>query len=998
MKKYDLILTCFQLLLSSGMAQPARDTIKPEFSVSPLEKVNTRNNEFGAVPYGSNILFVAPQPKDMVNNSSPTDVNGAPYTDVYQVNLKDGRVKNISPFSAAAINSPWHDGPVTFSKDQAHLFLTRVEYKSVSKKFTNKGKLVEFEKKAGNWWPAAPFPYNDDNWSVGHACLSDNGLLLFFSSDMPGGYGGKDIYLCRKTRTGWGNPENLGPGVNTTGDEIFPFIRQDGLLFFSSTAHGSIGGLDIFCAHFFNGAWRFKKSAGEPLNSKWDDFGLVFADAVNGYFSSNREGGEGGDDIYRFVFKYSGVLVRGRLLLTDDLKKPAKNTLVYLMDSEATRIDSLHTDNSGAFEFRNIYGVNKLMISVEPEDPEMKEKARFYLANDNDEVVRISQPIKENKFVFKNLPVEKSLLQELRSGDDLTLAGVLSYSNTSQIFISNVKINLINTYGDVVETATTNELGSFVFRNIPPDQHYIVEIPEEEIKLPYGTTVTLSDKNGKRLKQFVTGREAFRFKLLPPEKYSLSELAVDENVSLDHNGCFHNHDPLRPVSGKIIYLTDAKNKLLDSVRTNANGFFKFRNLKPDGHYTAYFETSDESLTNKSGYYLKDKNDRMVRTAYLSEGRKHIFRNVPSDSASLQMMKFNNRLTLAGRLHYGDKGDIPLENIRVRLMDEHGHVIDSIPANGSGCFIFRNLDPERSYLLDMNESDLRLPANTRVIMADCNGKIIKTFYVGKDKFEFKILPAEKNLMPDLLITDGDLSISLTGFIFGENRRPLAHIRLTLRDSTGKEKEVIETASNGKFTFRSLREDLASLIELVKDTSDAVLYIADSKGRIYKRVVLNNGRFEYKLLDVDRAWMGEFNVDDPWLQVTRMGRKTDSVTIIENIYYAVNDFRFDSLGRRRIDKAIYAMKANSHLKLEVGSHTDSRANDGYNLELSNKRARYAVEYIISQGINPDRISGIGYGEKKLLNRCSNNVNCPDSEHARNRRTEFKLTYEEEVKTGN
>lgn len=982
---------------ATGMAQSVSDTTKSEFSVSPLEKVNTKNNEFGAVPYGNNFLFVAPQPRDMVNNSPQADINGALYTDVYLATLKESRVKSINPLLAASLNGPYHDGPVALNKEQNRLFLTRVEYKPGSKDFVNKAKLFEFEKKAGNWWLVAPFPYNNDNYSVGHACLSADGKLLFFSSDMPGGVGGKDLYLCRKTRNGWGTPENLGAEVNTTGDEAFPFVRQDGLLFFSSTGHNSIGGLDIFTALFFNGTWHFKKSAGEPLNSKGDDFGIVFTDAINGYFSSNREGGEGGDDIYRFVFMYTGVLVKGRVLLTDDVKNPAKNTLVYLMDGQATRIDSMHTDNYGVFEFRNIYGAKNFMLTVEPEDAEMKEKARFYLANDNDEVVRISQPTKENKFVFKNLPVEKSLLQELRSGDDLTLAGVLSYSTTSQMFISNVKIRLINTYGDVVETATTNELGSFVFRNIPPDQHYIVEIPEEEIKLPYGTTVLLSDKNGKRLKQFVTGREAFRFKLLPPEKYSLSELSVDENVSLDHNGCFHNHDPLKPVPGKTIYLANAKNKLIDSVRTNSNGFFKFKNLQPDGHYTAWFETNDESLSNKSGYYLKDKNDHMVRTAYLSEGKKHIFRNVPSDSASLQMMKFNNRLTLAGRLHYGEKGDIPLENIRVRLMDQHGHLIDSIPANRSGCFIFRNLDPERSYLLDMNESDIQLPANTRVIMADCNGKIIKTFYVGKDKFEFRILPAEKNLMPDLLITDGDLSISLTGFIFGENRKPLARIKLTLRDSSGKEKEVIETAADGRFTFKSLREDLISLIELVKDTSDAVLYIADSKGRIYKRVVLDNGRFEYKLLDVDRAWMGEFNVDDPWLQVTRMDRKTDSVTIIENIYYAVNDFQFDSLGRRRIDKAIYAMKANPHLKLEVGSHTDSRANDGYNLELSNKRARYAVEYIVSQGISPDRIRGIGYGEKKLLNRCSNNVNCPDSEHARNRRTEFKLTYEEKLSTG-
>lgn len=978
------------LFFAVVMAVSAQTGAAPEYTVSLLEKVNTKNSEFGVAAYGADILYVAPQPKDLVNNSPALDVNGIPYTDVYQATLKDGNVKNIKPFSFAGINGPYHDGPVALNLPQTRLFLTRVEYKNGSKEFMNKAKLFEFEKKAGSWWGGPSFPYNNDAYSIGHPALSANGSFLFFASDMPGGYGGKDIWLCRRNATGWDTPENLGPEINTSGDEEFPYMRWDGILFFSSTGHNSLGGFDIFSAYYFSARWIFKKPEGAPLNSKGDDFGIIFTDAIHGYFSSNREGGVGSDDIYKFIYSSAGGSVNGRVLLTENLKEPAKNILVYLMTKDGKRVDSMHTASDGFFDFRNLYDEKSYMVSVEPEDAELKEKARFYMANDNNEIVRISQAVEQNKFVFKNLPLEKSLLQEVRSDDDLTLAGVLSYNNGTQNYLSNVKVNLINNYGDVVESAMTNELGSFVFKNIPPDQHYIVEIPEEDIKLPYGTAIVLSDKNGKKLKQFITGREAFRFKLLPPEKYTLTELAVDENISLDPTGCFFNHNSTKPVTNKMIYLADAWDRVIDSARTNSRGFFKFKNLSPEKRCMAYFETDEESLTTKSGYYLKDKNGKLVRTAYLSEGKKHIFRNVPTDSASLQSMNINKKLTLAGKLRYGDKGDLPLENIRVRLMDGHGKIIDSISANKSGCFIFRNLDPEKTYLLDMDEQGINLPSNSRVIMAACDGKIIKTFYVGKDKFEYKILPAEKNLMPDLLISDGDLSIRLTGFIFGENRQPLANINLTLRDSTGKEREVIRTEATGKFTFKSLREELAGLIELSKDTSDAVLYIADSKGRIYKRVVLSNGRFKYPLLDVDRAWMGEYNVDDPWLQVTRMGNKNDSVTIIENIYYATNDFKFDSLGRKRLDKSIYAMKANAGLMLEVGSHTDSRSNDAYNLDLSNKRARYAVDYIISQGISPDRITGVGYGEKKLLNRCSNNVKCRDEEHAKNRRTEFKLTF--------
>lgn len=982
-------------IVFQGMAQRAAST-PHEYTVSPIEKVNTRASEFGPVVYGNSFLFVAPQPKDLVNNAPHYDVNGALYTDVYLATLKNGLVKSTAPFAAAAINGPYHDGPVAFNTGQTRLFLTRVEYKSGSRDFVNKAKLYEFEKKAGNWWAAAPFPHNSDNWSTGHACLSADEQLLFFSSDRPGGYGGKDLYVSRKIKNGWDVPENLGPDINSSGDESFPFLRNDGILFFSSTGHSSMGGLDIFTARNFEGRWRFLRWTGEPLNSKWDDFGITFAGPTQGYFVSNREGGAGGDDLYRFTFNYAGTAVRGRVLLTDDRLNPAKQVLVYLMNNSGTAIDSMHTDPMGVFDFSNLYNDTSYLLAVRPTDPELQGKVKFFLANDNDEVVRESQPMGADKFVFRNLPVETNLIQEIYSDDDLTLAGVLSYSTNTQRFASEIEIRLINSYGDLVMTTRTSELGSFVFKNVPHDQHYIVEIPDEALKLPDGTVVTLSDRNGKKLKQFVAGREPFRFRLLPPERFTLSELAVDENVKLDHDGCYYDLQPLCPVPRKMMYLADASNRLLDSARTNSQGFFKFNNFPKGQNCLAYFDTESGPLARTSGYYLKDKSNHMVRSAYLTDGRRHTFHNLPDDSVSLQVMKLSKRLTLAGRLHYGEHGNIPLENARVRLLDENGKVVDSVPANRYGCFIFRNLDPERSYLLDMEEEELKLPANTRVIMADCNGKVIKSFRIGKDRFEFKILPAEKNLMPDLIVSDHDLTIRLSGFIFGENRRPLAGIELTLRDSTGKMREVIRTDAQGKFTFKSLREELAAMIELAKDTSDAVLYVADSKGRIYKRIVLKNGRFTYRMIAADRVRMGEFNVDDPWLEVARIRSNRDSVTIIENIYYALNDFKFDSLGRQRIDKAVYAMRLNPNLKLEVGSHTDSRANDGYNLELSNKRARFAVDYIVSQGIDARRITGIGYGEKKLLNNCGNTTDCPEADHAKNRRTEFKLTFDATLKS--
>ncbi len=134
-----------------------------------------------------------------------------------------------------------------------------------------------------------------------------------------------------------------------------------------------------------------------------------------------------------------------------------------------------------------------------------------------------------------------------------------------------------------------------------------------------------------------------------------------------------------------------------------------------------------------------------------------------------------------------------------------------------------------------------------------------------------------------------------------------------------------------------------------------------------------------------------MDDPWLEVIQLKNsteKSDIITIVENVYYSTGDWKFDSNGKRVMDKVIKIMKDNPALVLELSSHTDSRADDSFNLKLSEKRAKFAVNYIISGGISKKRLTAVGFGEKKLMNNCGNGVECPDDQHAQNRRTEFKI----------
>jgi outer membrane protein OmpA-like peptidoglycan-associated protein len=210
----------------------------------------------------------------------------------------------------------------------------------------------------------------------------------------------------------------------------------------------------------------------------------------------------------------------------------------------------------------------------------------------------------------------------------------------------------------------------------------------------------------------------------------------------------------------------------------------------------------------------------------------------------------------------------------------------------------------------------------------------------------------------------------------------------------EPQLVTTSEKGKFNFKNLKGDKNYLFEA--DENDPALtgvkriYIADSKGRIYKVLDKNGeGKFNFKILETDKVAMGEFVVDDPWLQVLEMKNKAkQELTIIENIYYASGDFKLDAAGLTILDKVITVLGTNQKLIIELSSHTDSKSSDVFNLALSKKRAQFAVDYLISKGISKTRLKAVGYGETKLLNKCGNDVDCTDEEHKINRRTEFKI----------
>jgi outer membrane protein OmpA-like peptidoglycan-associated protein len=326
-----------------------------KYKITNLE-MNTSADEFSPAFYADKILFASNRDrKKAVKYFYNWDQK--PFLDIYMADIaEDGQQLNNVRFFDKKLNKKYNDGPAAYSYLDQTIAYTKNNY--VSKTESGAIKLQIYFKTIRNneWQEEVAFSLNSNDYNVTHPWLSHDGNTMYFASDMAGGYGGVDLYkVYRDINGGWGKPVNLGPTVNTEGNEIFPFIEEvRGALFFASNGHQGLGGLDIFVAPL-RGDTAIGKALnmGYPLNTQYDDFGLIMNDEMTkGYFSSNRSGGKGGDDIYFLEMKRKIVyqkVIKG--IVKNDKGEPLTNTIVKLIDENDSIGITYKTPEDGAFSF-----------------------------------------------------------------------------------------------------------------------------------------------------------------------------------------------------------------------------------------------------------------------------------------------------------------------------------------------------------------------------------------------------------------------------------------------------------------------------------------------------------------------------------------------------------------------------------------------------------------------------------------------------------------------
>ncbi|WP_298426934.1 OmpA family protein [uncultured Kordia sp.] len=324
--------------------------------------VNSPYSDFAPSFYEDNLVFSSARDTGVALRYKHK-WNARPFLDLYGAEVADnGSLANVDKFSGK-LNTKYHESTSVFTKDGNTMYFTRNNYYKgkykKDKKGINKLKIFRAQRDGDRWINIEELPFNSNNYSVAHPALSVDEKKLYFASDMPGSYGMSDLYVVDINDDGtFGKPKNLGKTINTEGRENFPFISEKNEFYFASDGHVGLGGLDIFVmnleiedSEIFN--------VGEPVNSSMDDFTFIINSTTKkGYFASNRDGGQGDDDIYSFIqmkeIQWTCEQEIAGVVKDEKTNEIIAGANVKLFDKDNKELENTYSEIDGKFRFKRL--------------------------------------------------------------------------------------------------------------------------------------------------------------------------------------------------------------------------------------------------------------------------------------------------------------------------------------------------------------------------------------------------------------------------------------------------------------------------------------------------------------------------------------------------------------------------------------------------------------------------------------------------------------------
>lgn len=406
---------------------------KKSFDVKAIS-INSDKSEFGPMLSNDNVLYFSSARR---KSRKTAGWNDEPYLDLYQsIYNEDGA---FSPATEVQdLNTVWHDGPATVSSDGKTIYFSRdsrelkdfEKAKDINTKFSQMY-LFKATKVNDKWTNVTQLPFNSKTYSVSNPSISKDGKTLYFNSNMPGGIGGNDIWKVEiKEGDVYGTPENLGPKVNTEGNEQFPSITEDNVLYFSSSAKQGLGGLDVYSINLNKS--EEAQNLGKPVNSEKDDFSFSFNTKHNvGFFSSDRAGS---DDIY---IAEPVCSVESTIVVTNAVSgQTLEGASVAILDDKKNIIETKNSDANGNVEY--VLECNKDYSLQVTKDG--FESGVFIIAKNKGGKLNVPAPLNPIEIIIKPTEIVLNPIFFEFNKSNITQEGAFELDKLVQVMKSNDKL------------------------------------------------------------------------------------------------------------------------------------------------------------------------------------------------------------------------------------------------------------------------------------------------------------------------------------------------------------------------------------------------------------------------------------------------------------------------------------------------------------------------------------------------------------------------------
>lgn len=358
--KHDEASNMIRLYLQDRPNDSVAKSLLEACNYIELFKEDTAAYQLTALPLFSNASMMSPvKYKEGIAYAAEREEGGKTnpwtgytYYDVYYSYMRDGEWQPQTKIGSK-MSGKYHEGPITFNVAQDYAIITRSNYErgrrlSKNEDDINNLGLYETFLQDGEWTEPKPLLFNNVNYTVSHASLCVDGKTMYFASDMPGGLGGSDLYVSTRDGESWSTPKNLGPVINTPGNETFPTCYSESVLYFSSDGQPSLGGLDIFKTEKTDDDWSTPSNMNFPVNSTADDFSILFNEGdTSGYLTSNRHGN---DRIFSFVKIPPVITIDGRAI-NKDTGEPIAGVTVKLINQTDGTEKTITSGPDGTFSF-----------------------------------------------------------------------------------------------------------------------------------------------------------------------------------------------------------------------------------------------------------------------------------------------------------------------------------------------------------------------------------------------------------------------------------------------------------------------------------------------------------------------------------------------------------------------------------------------------------------------------------------------------------------------